>query len=219
MLKEPLHDEMRCPLCGGCGCELFFEDAKRRYLRCCSCGLVFVPARYWLDLEAERAEYDLHENAEDDPGYRKFLTRLAAPLLERLPPHQHGLDFGCGPDSALPAMLEEHGHRVELYDPFYADNPSALNTTYDFICATEVVEHLRHPRKEFTTLFSLLKPSGWLGVMTKMVRDRESFANWHYIRDPTHISFYHKSTFDYLARHFNAEACFIGSDVVLFQTH
>jgi len=217
MLKETVQNETGCPLCGGGGCGLFFEDVKRRYIRCGSCGLVFVPERYWLSSEEERAEYDLHENTADDAGYRQFLSRLTTPLLEKLPLNQHGLDFGCGPGPALPDMLAAHGHQVELYDPFYADHPSALNTPYDFICATEVVEHLRDPGQVFTTLFSLLKPGGWLGIMTKMVRDLDAFSNWHYIRDPTHICFYHRDTFAYLAQRFNARLEFVGQDVVLFQ--
>jgi len=180
--------------------------------------LIFVPARYWLNAEDERATYDLHENVAHDPKYRNFLSRLTMPLLEKLRPHQNGLDFGCGPGPALSIILEEHGHHVELYDPFYANNPSVFNTTYDFICATEVVEHLRDPNQVFTTLFTLLKKGGWLGVMTKLVSDHHTFSNWHYIRDMTHICFYHRNTFVYLAQRFNAKLTFIGQDVMLFHT-
>ena len=217
-MKETFHDKIRCPLCESDSGESFFEDATRRYMRCCSCQLIFVPARYWLNAEDERATYDLHENVAHDPGYRHFLSRLTMPLLEKLRPHQHGLDFGCGPGPALSIILEEHGHHVELYDPFYANNPSVLSTTYDFICATEVVEHLRDPNQVFTTLFTLVKQGGWLGVMTKLVSDHHTFSNWHYIRDMTHICFYHQDTFVYLAQRFNAKLTFIGQDVMLFHT-
>lgn len=217
-MKEILYDENRCPLCESGSGKLFFEDATRCYIRCRSCHLVFVPARYWLSTEDERATYDLHENVAHDPGYRQFLSRLTTPLLEKLRPSQHGLDFGCGPDSALSVLMEEQGHHVELYDPFYANNPSVFNTTYDFICATEVVEHLRDPNQVFTTLFTHIKPGGWLGLMTKLVIDHHAFSNWHYIRDMTHICFYHRNTFAYLAKQFNAKLTFIGKDVILFQT-
>ena len=116
-------------------------------------------------------------------------------------------------------MMAEQGHHVELYDPFYADNPSVFNTRYDFICATEVVEHLRDPNQVFTTLFTLVKPGGWLGVMTKLVSDHHTFSKWHYIRDMTHICFYHQNTFVYLAQRFNAKLTFIGQDVMLFHAH
>lgn len=213
-------DENRCPLCGSATCSPYFEDAKRSYIRCAQCALIFVPATFWLSPSDEKAEYDLHENAVDDPGYRKFISRLTVPMLGKLESGQHGLDFGCGPGPTLSVMLEGHGHKVDIYDPFYANDPSLLENEYDFICTTEVVEHLRDPLREFTTLFSCLKPGGWLGIMTKLTRDDHgAFANWHYIRDRTHIAFYHRETFGYIARRFDAETAFIGPDVILMQKH
>ena len=204
-----------CPLCRHPRGEGYFTDRWRSYLRCPQCRLVYVPPQDWLSLEAERAEYDLHENDPRDPGYRRFLARLSAPLLERLPPQQMGLDFGCGPGPALAAIMAENGHRMDLYDPFYYNEPSVLEQSYDFICATEVVEHLREPERVFTDLFRMLKPGGWLGIMTKLVRSAEAFAEWHYIRDRTHICFYCRDTFVYLAGCFDADLEFIGDDVIL----
>jgi hypothetical protein len=215
--ESAVDHELQCPLCLKDTVKPFFEDTTRRYIRCCSCQLIFVPERYWLSLEDEKATYDLHENSANDPGYRHFLSRLSDPLLEKLQPQQYGLDFGCGPGPTLSIVLEEHGHHVKLYDPFYANNPSVLNTIYDFVCATEVVEHLRNPNKTFTSLFKLVKNRGWLGIMTKLVNDQNDFKNWHYIRDMTHICFYHRDTFLYLAQHFNAKLNFIGNDVILLQ--
>lgn len=217
-MKEIHQIVKRCPLCGNRDCASYHEDVHRRYIRCRGCELIFVPSGYWLSTGDERAEYDLHENNVDDPGYRRFLSRLVVPLLGKLAPNQCGMDFGCGMAPALAAMMEEGGHRMALFDPFYANNPGVLDKTYDFICTTEVVEHLRDPLKEFSTLFSCLKPGGWLGIMTKMTRnDREAFSKWHYIRDLTHICFYHQKTFEHIAHTFSAEAHFLGQDVILFQ--
>ena len=87
--------ESHCPLCGARDNRFFCKDRCRAYLRCPDCALVFVPPEYFLSRAAERAEYDLHENSLDDPGYRGFLSRLAQPLLQRLPDGARGLDFGC----------------------------------------------------------------------------------------------------------------------------
>ena len=209
--------ESHCPLCTGDAIVLFFEDTKRNYLRCDSCSLIFVPGHFWLSAEEEKSEYDRHENDPQDLGYRKFLSRLSAPLLQRLEPAQQGLDFGCGPGPTLSRMLEEYGHQMDLYDPFYYNNPLLFSTQYDFICATEVVEHLREPAKEFGILFGMLKKGGWLGIMTKLTLDKQAFSRWHYIRDMTHICFYCRSTFEYLAQRFNAEIEFIGNDVILLR--
>ncbi len=208
-------DESHCPLCGSEDSDLFFKDKKRIYVRCFKCKLVFVPRRYWLNAEDERATYDLHENDAQDQGYCQFLSRLTTPLLEKMDSKQKGLDFGCGPGPALSVLLEERCHQVDLYDPFYYNDPLVFNKNYDFICATEVVEHLHNPNKEFAALFKMLKRGGWLGIMTKMVIDKPAFSRWRYIRDMTHICFYSRSTFEYLAQRFNAELDFVANDVIL----
>jgi hypothetical protein len=210
-------DESPCPLCKREDSDLFFEDKKRSYRHCRYCRLVFVPKRYRLSIEDEKAAYDLHENTPEDPGYRRFLSRLSTPLLKKLDSNRKGLDFGCGPGPGLSVLLKERGHEVDLYDPIYYNDPSVFNKTYDFICATEVVEHLHDPEREFSTLFKMLKPGGWLGIMTKQVIDKQAFSKWHYIRDLTHICFYSRPTFEYLARCFNAELSFAADDVILFK--
>lgn len=211
-------DTSLCPLCDWPDSILFFEDKNRAYQRCQRCRLVFVPSSYWLDAEKEKAIYDLHENDWQDPGYRRFLGRLSNPLLHKLEGQQQkGLDFGCGPGPTLAKLMEEHGHQMDLYDPFYAAEPGVFMKKYDFITATEVVEHLREPKGQWTTLFSLLQPGGWLGIMTKLVTDQGAFSGWHYIRDPTHICFYSRPTLRYLAARFAAELFFVEDDVMLLQ--
>lgn len=206
-----------CPLCGGHNITPYYSGSSRNYLCCSNCQLVFVPQNQWLSVEAEKEIYDLHQNNVHDQGYRSFLSRLTEPLLDRLKPAQHGLDFGCGPGPALAAMLIEQGHKVDLFDLYYHNDPAVLTEQYDFICATEVVEHLREPNKEFSRLFSLIKTGGWLGIMTKLVIDQSAFSRWHYIRDLTHIRFYSHSTFEYLAQRFNAELSLITNDVILLR--
>jgi hypothetical protein len=212
----PQCDAPSCPLCSCGEVELFFEDKRRRYLRCNTCQLVFVPRLYWLCAEDEKVTYDLHENDAGDPGYRQFLSRLSSPLLRRLGAKQKGLDFGCGPGPTLSSIFEEQGHQMDLYDPFYCNDQVVFEKKYDFICATEVVEHLRDPQREFAALFMMLKRGGWLGIMTKLVIDKETFSNWHYIRDMTHICFYSQETFLYLAQYFSVKLHFVANDVILF---
>jgi SAM-dependent methyltransferase len=206
---------LRCPLCDAPGAVHFHRDRRREYLRCIECSLVFVPPGYHLDREQEKAEYDLHQNTLDDSGYRRFLARLADPLLASLPAGARGLDFGCGPGPALAAMLVEAGCEVSLYDVFYEPDPEALEQSYQFITATEVVEHLRHPGAELSRLWQMLEPGGCLGVMTKLVIDAAAFATWHYKSDPTHISFFSDRTWRWWAENVDARLERIGSDVAL----
>jgi len=165
----------------------------------------------------EKAQYDLHENNPKDSDYRQFLSRLSDPLIRKLSPNSSGLDFGCGSGPTLSVILEEAGHQVALYDPFYQPDQTTLKATYDFITATEVLEHLFHPRRDLESLWNRLRKSGWLGVMTKRAKDRESFAKWHYKQDPTHVCFWSNSTFQWLADYWNAHLELIEPDVALLQ--
>ena len=132
-----------------------------------------------------------------------------------LAPRSTGLDFGAGPGPTLSVMLSEAGHRVRIYDPFYADHPEVFTQRYDFITATEVLEHLRRPGRELQRLWHCLKPGGVLGVMTKLVRDRAAFARWHYISDPTHVCFFSTATFRWLADRWRSALTFADKDVIL----
>ena len=118
-----------------------------------------------LSPEQERDIYRLHDNDPSDPGYRKFLSKLTAPLLERLPPGASGLDFGCGPGPALAQMLEAEGMDVSLYDPYFFSSTAVFDQTYDFITCTEVVEHLYAPAGVFRDLDRMLRPGRWRGVL------------------------------------------------------
>ena len=210
-----MNQDLPCPLCHFDRCPEFCRDRRRRYLRCERCALVFVPPRYYLSAEQEKAEYDLHRNEVEDPGYRRFLGRLVSPLAERLGPGARGLDFGCGPGPALAAMFRERGHPMALYDVFYQPDTAVLDQHYAFICATEVVEHLHRPGEVLALLWGMLDPGGYLGVMTKLVRDQEAFAGWHYKNDPTHVCFFSERTWQWCAAEQGAALERIGTDVMI----
>ena len=204
-----------CPLCSYASVSDYDKDGFRSYLQCKECCLVFVPQKFHLSSEDEREVYDLHQNSPDDPGYRQFLSRLTDPLLDRLAPKSYGLDFGSGPEPTLSVMLAEQGHQMSIYDPYYAPNKPALTDRYDFITSTEVVEHLAAPGQELNRLWALLKPGGWLGIMTKLVINQSAFGSWHYKNDPTHISFFSIRTFQHLAQCWETHAELFGKDVIL----
>lgn len=167
--------------------------------------------------EVELEQYRLHTNDPDDPAYRNFLSRLANPLLKVLPPGQAVLDYGAGPGPALAAMFREAGHQVTLYDPFFAPDKAVLATIYDVITCTETAEHFHDPSAEFSRFDALLRPGGWLGVMTCFQTDDEKFANWHYRKDPTHVVFYRETTFRTVARQYGWSCTIPRKDVVLMQ--
>lgn len=176
-----------------------------------------MPSTYFLNPAEEKAEYDLHENDPTDAGYRKFLNRLCLPLLGLLPEHSSGLDFGSGPGPTLSGMLAEAGHTVSIYDPFYAPNKEVLGEQYDFITATEVVEHLHFPAETFSQLLNCLKPGGTLALMTKLSTGPATFPAWHYKNDRTHVVFYSRETFAWIGKKWNAKVDIMGKDVIFLR--
>ncbi len=171
-----------------------------------------------VDRQNEKARYDQHQNDPSDPRYRQFLSRLTNPVIERVPKGSVGLDFGSGPGPALGPMLTEAGLTVHLYDPFYAPDPEVWKRRYDFITASEVLEHLHAPRLELARLFSVLAPEGYLATMTRWVEDRSSFINSRYTRDPTHVCFYSTATCNWIARRWHTRLELPDTGVALFRS-
>ncbi|MFL0798494.1 MAG: class I SAM-dependent methyltransferase [Cellvibrionaceae bacterium] len=202
-----------CPLCQSISC-YYLQDKHREYWQCERCHLVWVPSCFYLSPTDEKAYYDTHENNPNDAGYRNFLSRLATPLLERLPPESKGLDYGSGPGPTLSRMLSEAGHPTAIYDPYYANIPAVLEKKFDFITCTEVIEHIYDPIDTIEQWLHMLKPNGIIGLMTKLVIDKDRFANWHYKNDPTHVCFYSTHTFEWLAQHYDFQVEFVGADVI-----
>jgi hypothetical protein len=209
---------MNCPLCNSLKNKLYHTDKTKEYHQCIVCHLVFIPPKYYLDVTQEKAHYDKHENNPNDLGYRNFLNRIATPLLNKLNPNSHGLDFGSGPGPTLSVILEEAGHQIDLFDIFYANNPDVFKTKYDFITSTEVIEHIYQPLFELDRLWNCIKAKGVLALMTEMYPENSGdFSNWYYIRDPTHVCLFSFKTFEWLGKRWNTSFDTHGNSVVIFQ--
>ena len=190
---------MDCPVCRATETWPLDTLDGRDYWRCGVCEASFVDPAQRLGREAEHAVYLLHDNDPADAGYRGFLSKLADPLLAKLQRPSLVLDYGCGPGPALAAMLSEAGHDARVYDPFFCPDRGTLALSYDAITCTEVAEHFHHPAEEFDRLGAMLRPGGWLAVMTCFQTEGTCFADWHYRRDPTHVVFYREETLRMIA--------------------
>lgn len=113
-------------------------------------------------------------------------------------------------------MLQEAGHEMSIYDPF-SENPAVMNRAYDFITATEVVEHLHHPGRELDRLWLMVTPNGLLAIMTQLPPPDQAFLNWYYLRDPTHVCFFSSDTWDWLSLRWGAEIVYREKNVILFR--
>ena len=108
-------------------------------------------------------------------------------------------------------------HGTSVYDPFYAPNCNVLGMTYDFVCASEVIEHFQDPEADLQLIWTLVKPGGWLGIMTGMAQGREAFARWRYKDDRSHITFFSVETMEWIARKWQADLFPVAKSVFLFQ--
>ena len=210
---------MTCPLCQHNETQLLLSDKHREYWHCDQCDLIFVPPQFFLSKEDEKARYQHHHNDPADKKYCDFLGRIIPPMLPRLPVHASGLDFGCGPFpddmSALALLFERAGFSMSLYDPFFVPDTTPLNQTYDFIVTTEAIEHFYRPCDELDTLFNLLKPNGTLGIMTRRHDSTDDFASWTYKEDLSHVCFFSKHSFRWIAKQWSAELEFIDDDIIV----
>ncbi|MCL1079827.1 class I SAM-dependent methyltransferase [Parashewanella spongiae] len=204
-----------CVLCHQELLTFYAKDKKRSYHQCQLCKLVQVESEYHLSAEDEKAEYDKHDNDVADAGYQKFLSRCLDPVLERVSPDSSGLDFGCGEGKVLSQMAASRGVHVANYDLYYVNELKALSRQYEFITLTEVIEHIYDVNQLLIQLKSLLKPNGLLAIMTKRVKDKQAFAQWHYKNDMTHICFYSIETFEWIANQFGWQLEVISDDVVI----
>lgn len=206
-----------CPLCAHGATEPFHRDRKRDYFRCPQCDLVFVPPEFHLSPEAEKARYDFHQQSLADSGYRAFLNRLFKPLEKKLSSGAHGLDFGCGRTPTLSVLFEEAGYTCDNYDLHFANDPAVLEKQYGFLTCSETIEHFQRPHEEFARLLQLVKPGGWIGIMTQLRDEAPPFEKWFYKDDATHICFFSHRTFQWLGETCGLPTEFHPDSVILFQ--
>lgn len=193
-----------CPLCGATGPFEAVVDVRKRCHRLCGrCRLLFAEERFLPSPESERERYAKHQYGLDDSGYVAFLRQAIDPALPHLTPDMRGLDYGCGHSPTLCRLLEQAGLHCENYDPFFFPAPPV--GPYDFLFATEVVEHFFHPAADWARMSSLLKAGGCLFAMTAPWEDLETFSTWGYASDETHVCFYHRQTLEWIFSAFGLE--------------
>ena len=191
---------MQCMICEQ-PCEDFRDERTGiRYYQCHACGCIFKSPECFQPLEAQKSRYDLHENNEDDAGYRAYFQRFVDFMLPYVGKPKNALDFGCGKSILLSKILKNIGINTDAYDPLYHPDTLDDSKKYDLIVSTEVFEHLNDPKNAFSDLVSRLNEGGYLAIQTQFhPNETEAFLSWYYHKDPTHIVFFRPETFRRLA--------------------
>ena len=184
---------IECPLCGA-EAKPFCETLGRDYFECGRCRAILLDPEMYVAPDDEVYRYETHNNDVDDPRYQNFVQPLVDVVTKYYPAGSHGLDYGAGTGPVAAKLLRDREYTVTTYDPYFDDDAAAFHQKYDFIIASEVVEHFHHPAKEFRLLKGLLKPDGHLACMTLRDTDDITFDGWHYAHDETHVIFYREET-------------------------
>ncbi len=212
-----MKNKIECSLCGAAA-EHYLKFREKNYYRCHHCSGIMMDPAVHLSPEAEKSRYDLHNNDVNDSGYQNFVKPLVEIISGKYSPDSAGLDYGAGPGPVAAFMLREKGFGVELYDPYYWDDPAVLYRKYNYIICSEVIEHFRKPAREFSLLRSLLQPQGLLICMTEIIDDDLNFAQWYYKNDPTHVFFYHQASLRWIQKKFDFAALETRNRIILLET-
>ncbi len=219
-----------CPLCSNPAINFFTQTEKvnwqlygkdphqekeLKFFQCQTCELVFKDAKVHLSPILEKERYLQHNNLFGDEKYEKFLSQVVDSLVPKLAPNAEGLDYGCGSAAVMGELFQRKGYACDSYDPLFKNETRLLEKQYDFVSACEVVEHFYSPAEGFQKLFSILKNGAWLAVRTEC--PPAQFKTWWYHNDPTHVSFYSRKTFEWIANEFNAQLEFHSPEIVLFK--
>lgn len=195
-----------CKICGHETKPWTHPKTKALFHVCQFCDFISKDKALYVSLDAEKKKYDEHQNEESNIGYVNYLYNFYETAIKPYVLKGKVLDFGSGPNPVFQSILQKEGYEVVIYDYFYAPDLQYLNQTYDLISTIEVVEHLQDPLPIFNQFKSLLKPGGYLSIMTLFhSNDMIRFKDWFYIRDVTHVSFYTSKTIKKIAGILNME--------------
>jgi hypothetical protein len=194
---------MYCTLCGSKKVSKInsLSQPLRLYYSCDECHLIFTDPKHHLSREEEKNRYLVTSQQQDKSVHDHDLHEIIDPALKYITPEMKGLDYGCGPEPLLSEILTEKSFRCYNYDPLFDfGHPEEV---YDYIFATECLENFFVPANDLHKIDELLKIGGYLFVTTAQTPKIENFDKWSYKDEPTHVSFYSKATFDYIAKKFN----------------
>ncbi len=202
-----------------------YVNQSFRFKRCNFCNFIFIEnfrsdfsniynEAYYLGKGFDSNVRYIQQLKMGDKSIKNYEYEGILKIIKKLlPGEKKCLDFGCG-TGGLVRFLKNHGIDALGYDDGFAfeytrsaeipiinkTELDSLESTFDFISAIEVLEHIPNPLETFNTFRRLLKPGGVLFITTGNSEPfRNSIFKWHYTKVPAvHISFYEPSTLKYI---------------------
>jgi len=199
------------PVCRICGQGTFFFDDTLvlrkypvKYFRCKSCGFVQTEDPYW-----QSEAYSSAITKQDVGIMQRNLANAevtSAVIRTLYPSVKRAIDFGGG-HGIFVRLMRDRGFSFDWFDS-YASNDYARgfeldrSTSYDFLTAFEVLEHLMNPLDEIS---AMMKLAPHIFVTTLLLPEPiPKLSDWWYFSPATgqHISFYTKASLEVVAHRF-----------------
>jgi hypothetical protein len=200
------HMSSACRICGQTtfdfGRQEVLGQFQAQYLRCGTCGYVFVDDPHWLELAYSNAIAAL------DTGIvtrNRWLADATCVLLGlSLRDVRSALDFGGG-SGLLVRLMRDRGHDFRWLDAY---SPNLLargfegdtNDRYDLVTAFELVEHLPDPGAVFARLHALAPT---IIISTELLPPgRHRLDDWWYYAPESgqHIGFFTLAALEVVAQ-------------------
>lgn len=188
-VREDLCEQINCYICANDDTELLFEKEGFDFVKCESCGLVYVnprlsPERTLKFYNARRFEYQFKNLFIKSAKYRQ--ERLYGERLDYIESYMRSgklLDVGCAAghfvESAIGRNWDAYGVEVSKYATEYARNTLKLkkvfNTTlidanfpsdyFDVVTCWDTLEHLTDPLTSLKEIHRILKAKGMIFVI------------------------------------------------------
>lgn len=187
-----------CRLCNS-PAYMVFEDSRPFYV-CKKCGLIFTGC-YLSPEETTKHYQSQYGNIIDWNKEATAILNLVSFAVTPL----NIFDFGSG-SGLLAAAFRSMGFEVGNYEPMLHGDFRTENydSSYDLVILNEVIEHVEDVMQTFDNICSVTKPGSVIFISTMMTdiiinepgKFQETFSNWWYKDDPTHVSFFCQLVFE-----------------------
>jgi 2-polyprenyl-3-methyl-5-hydroxy-6-metoxy-1,4-benzoquinol methylase len=164
------------------------------YDHCSGCGLVTISAPISYDLDNYTRTY--RSLFGTDLEIRINLNRVAL-VMRHLPLHSRILDYGCSCGNFLVRLEANYqcaGHELSnaalksrICDSTIYNSLEEFRPEYfDGITLFDVWEHFRDPVTVFSSINALLKPMGFLFIVSPNIRYADDVGSWYHTKSGEH---------------------------------
>jgi hypothetical protein len=200
-------DNMNCKICGSSTTKIFNTRILKKYdvdfFSCSHCGFVQTEEPFWLE-EA----YDSSINVSDTGILQrnlKFIKYVTNLILFTNSKSIRVIDYAGG-YGIFTRLMRDIGFDCYWHDPYTVNLLSRgfeadLNKKYDLLTTFESFEHFASPLEEIEKIIRL---SDNVLFSTVLAPDKMD-SSWYYLglNHGQHISFYKRSTLNFLAKKYN----------------